>query len=56
VLSYLAGITAVIAVPWLLWRLSRPVFMFFIDEGIVGRWRWVREKVFTPILYGSKGK
>jgi hypothetical protein len=56
VLSWVGVAVAVMAVLWLLWRLFRPLLFFLRDEGIVGCWRWVREKVFTPILHGRKGK
>lgn len=55
-LSWVAVAAVVIAVLWLLWRLLRPQVIFLRDEGIVGCWRWAREKVFTPILYGRKRK
>ncbi len=56
VLSWVAVAAVVIAVLWLLWRLFRPPVIFLIDEGIVGCWRWLREKVLSPIMHGRKGK
>ncbi len=47
---------AVIGVLWLSWRLFRPVVMLFIDQGIVGCLRWVRDRVLVPLLYGRRGK
>jgi len=47
---------AVIAALAVLWRLLRPLVILLRDEGIAGCWRWVREKVLTPILYGRKEK
>jgi hypothetical protein len=42
---------------WLLWRqLLGPVVVFVTEQGIVGCWRWLCEKVFMPIAYGRKGK
>lgn len=55
-LSWIAVAVVVIVVLWLLWRLFRPVVIFLGDEGIVGCWRRLCEKVFTPIMYGRKGK
>src|SRR5258705_40520 len=55
VLSWVAVAAVVIAVLWLLWRLFSPLVTFLRGEGIVGCWRWVREKVLTPIMHGRKG-
>jgi hypothetical protein len=51
---------AAVAAIWCLWMLwlvlFRPLVLFVADEGIVGCGRRVRDKVFTPIMYGRKGK
>jgi len=34
--------------------LFRPLFMFFVDEGVVGCWRWLRDKVFLTTAAGRQ--
>jgi hypothetical protein len=55
-LSWVGVAVAVLLLLWLLWRLFRAPIMLFVDEGIVGRWRWFQERVLTPMMYGRKGK
>jgi hypothetical protein len=40
----------------LVWRLFRPLAGFVRQEGLVGCWRWLCEKIFLPVMYGKRGK
>jgi hypothetical protein len=54
--AWFALVVAAILTLWLLWRLLRPLALFVQQEGIVGCWRWLRDKIFLPVMHGRRGK